>query len=312
MGSISAIRDETHCVLARLHGGLDAPFLTHRLLLVTPDDAEGYVVDLLSSEFQAILQSRAVGSTHAGRDVIEGALIDFERSGQPFRLMMAKNDERQPVSITKDDVMKLVDSGPIGLSGIKNVNNGPSAEKSLHERLYLLLHPDQQSGLANHYEFARTSAYVREPATCAPDWAARLDLGAIVSCGEEHLVCIQPSCGAIRLMSPTQFIFAPLVVDQARFEIVITSPEGKDICLKLNAQASLMRTARFVPDRASGTVRSIVRGTRRVFESTDNHEYVWVADLRTSFAQRMVHRIATNLSRIGLDEFEWQRRLSGG
>jgi hypothetical protein len=46
LGSIAAVRDETHRVLARFHAGLDAPFLTHRLLLVTPDDAEGYVVDL--------------------------------------------------------------------------------------------------------------------------------------------------------------------------------------------------------------------------------------------------------------------------
>ena len=40
LGSIAAIREETHRMLARFHRGLDSAFLTHRMLLVSPEDAE--------------------------------------------------------------------------------------------------------------------------------------------------------------------------------------------------------------------------------------------------------------------------------
>ena len=39
LGSIAAIREETHRMLARFHRGLDSAFLTHRMLLVSPEDA---------------------------------------------------------------------------------------------------------------------------------------------------------------------------------------------------------------------------------------------------------------------------------
>ena len=203
--------------------------------------------------------------------------------------------------------MKLVDLGPAGLSSIQNVG---IAENKLHERLYVLLEADHQSGLAKHYEFARASALVRESATCGIGWVPRLGLGTIVKNGEGYLICIQPLCDAVRLKGPTQFIFAPLTIDPAKFDVVVKSPEGVDTCLRLGAQASLIRTVTFAPDPRLGVIQASKKGDSRVFTGSEAQECVWIADLRTSFAQRMVHRIATNLSRIGLDEFEWQRRHS--
>ncbi|RYZ87169.1 MAG: hypothetical protein EOP04_12315, partial [Proteobacteria bacterium] len=37
--SLSVIREKTHTILQKMHKGLDAPFLTHRALIPTPDDA---------------------------------------------------------------------------------------------------------------------------------------------------------------------------------------------------------------------------------------------------------------------------------
>ena len=36
-------------------------------------------------------------------------------------------------------------------------------------------------------------------------------------------------------------------------------------------------------------------------------KYEWIGDLRSAIASRIVHQVTTQLSRVGLDEFEWQR-----
>jgi hypothetical protein len=308
LGSIASIRDETHRVLARFHPGLNAPFLTHRILLVTPDDAEGYAIDLLTSEFQSILKGRGVGRATAGRDVIYSALKEIEASGAQFLLMSARNSPNNPVVVTIDDLMKLIDIGPAGLADIPNVSGTKSAQDGLYQRAYLLLSDNIPAGLAAHREFARVSAHAREQGSVDPGWRAHLDLGSIVRAGDDYLVCIQPTCDASRLTAPAQFIFATLSINDSAFDVVVRDASGEEACLKLNAQASRIRTVSFAPDLDAGAVLSSIAADDFKFTSVDGEVFVWMCDLRTSFAQRFVHRIANNLSRIGLDEFEWQRR----
>jgi hypothetical protein len=310
LGSIASIRDETHRVLARFHPGLDAPFLTHRILLVTPDDSTDYAIDLLTSEFQSILHGRGVGRTNAGREAIHSALKEIEAAGGQFRLMRAKDSANNSVTVTINDLMKLVDSGPEGLSNIPNVAGGKNAQENLYQRIYLLLSDNIEAGLAAHHEFARVSAHKRERGSVAPAWRARLDLGSIVRAGDQYLVCIQPACDALRLYEPAQFIFATLSTNNNVFDVVVKNTTGEEICLKLNAQASKIRTISFAPDLESGAVLSSSMADDFNFSDVNNETFSWICDLRTSFAQRFVHRIANNLSRIGLDEFEWQRRHS--
>lgn len=307
--SIATIRDETHRVLARFHTGLDAPFLTHRILLDKPRDAEGYAVDLLSSEIVSLLQHRGIGSRYTGSDAIRLALTDRESQGSRFQLMTTNNSSENPKELSIDDLMELVDSGPSGLMKIHNVG---VKKNQLHERLYLLLTQDLEKGKAAHYEFARTSVRAREPGTVSSTYQASLDLGSIVLAQGRYLVCIQPSCDALRLSGETQFIFASLSCDSKwdSFDVVIKNIDDKDVGLKLNPKASKIMTASFCPNSDTGTVSSSIRGGVRKFMSTSGEEFTWICDLRTSFAQRFVHRIASDLSRIGLDEFEWQRSRS--
>ena len=307
LGCVAAIREETHHMLARFHPGLDAPFLTHRILLATPEDAEDYAVDLLSSELLAVLQGQVIGAEYADRRAIRLALTELKDQNVEFRLMTKKDSDEDPETITVDDLMKLVDAGPSVLEKISSVSVSP---KKLHERLYMLLSEDLKTGVALHNEFARVSAHAREQVLVDPDYRAKLSLGSIVREEDEYLVCIQPSCDALRLEKPTQFIFASLSIDPSSFDVIVRNSEGEDIRLKLNAQSSKIRTATFEPDQATGMVLSPVGNPVQTFRSVEDKSFVWMCDLRTSFAQRFVHRIANNLSRIGLDEFEWQRRHS--
>ena len=67
MASISAIRLDTHRVLARFHRRLDGPYLAHRALLKSPEDAEQFAIDLVSDEIRHVLESGRVGRQR-GRD----------------------------------------------------------------------------------------------------------------------------------------------------------------------------------------------------------------------------------------------------
>lgn len=308
LGCIAAIREDTHRVLARFHSGMDAPYLTHRILLSTPEDAEDYAVDLLGSEFLAVLEGRMIGARYAGRQAIQLALSELGAQNVVFRLMTAKASAKNAKTVTVEDLMKLVDSGPAGLARIPNVSGGRGQQDKLHERLYLLLSEDLENGIAVHHEFARASAHIREQAAVDSDYRATLGLGSIVRRGAEYLVCIQPSCDALRLRRTTQFIFASLTSANSVFDVVVREPAGANICLKLNAQASTVQTAPFDPDQNTGRILTVARESGQAFVSTAGEEFIWVCDLRTLFAQRFAHRIAQNLSRVGLDEFEWQRR----
>ena len=291
---------------------MDAPFLTHRVLLLTPDDAEEYAVDLLASEFLAILQGQGIGARYTGREAILLRLSELRDQEVTFRLMTKKDSEEGSRRMTVEELMELVDAGPPGLSEIPNVTSGRAQQEKLHERLYLMVADNLQSGICAHHEFARTSAHARERHIVAPEYSAKLTLGTIVHSNDEYLVCVQPACDAVRLQESTAFVFSRLVIDPNRFDVVVSNPVGTTVCLKLNPRASSVRTIDFAPDAASGTVVSASDSDEQTFVDVSGRRFTWICDLKTSFALRFSHRIANNLSRIGLDEFEWQRRHSPG
>ena len=305
---IAAVREETHRVLARFHRGMDVPFLTHRILLATPSDAEDYAVELVCSEVVAVLQREAIGPRYAGGDAIRLALAEREARGAEFRLMKAKDSAKDAKTITAEELMKLVNAGPNGLQEIA----GGGRQRGLHERVYLLLSQELADGRAAHYEFARVSACVRERAGVPAGYRPTLSQGTIVGEEGRYWVCIQPVCEAVRLEGPAKLMFAALCNSATTFDVVVKDVTGKEICLELNTQTSAMRTISFDPDPDSGTIRGVADNAIQTFRSRGDGEFVWLCDLRTSLAQRFVHRIANNLSRIGLDEFEWQRRASRG
>ena len=306
LGCIAAIREETHRILARFHRGLDSAFLTHRMLLISPDDAEAYAVDLLAAEFLAALEGREIGSIHAGRGAIEAALVELQEGGIKFRIMVARNAATSAKSVTAEQLMNLVDKGPEGLVDIPGLPSGQGPRDKLHERLYLLVSEHVNDGLAANREFSRVSAHARERALQGPKHRAKLDLGSIVRLGEEFLVCVQPTCDTLRLRGPTQFVFAELSEDEEEFDVVVKDLDDSEKCLRLNSKASAIRTAIFKPVADTGLVLATLGGGE--FSCNLGNRYSWLCDLKTSFAQRFVHRIAMDLSRVGLEEFEWQRR----
>ena len=209
-GSIAAIRRDTHRLLARFHSGLDAPFVSHRILLETPEDAEQFAVDLLNSELTVLLQDRAIGPRFAGKKAIRALLTELTSGGLDLRLMTRKNSEANPLVLSVGQLMHLVERGPAGLSDASGRQVGRNQMDQLHHRVELLFADNLETGGAVHREFSRLSSRAREQALVPANYRAKLDLGSVVRLHRCYLLCIQPRCDAVRLDGPTRFIFAPL------------------------------------------------------------------------------------------------------
>ena len=308
-GSIAAIRRDTHRLLARFHSGLDAPFVSHRILLETPEDAEQYALDLLCSELAVLLQDSDAGSRFAGKEAIRALLTELTSGGHALRLMRNRNSQANLQTLSVDELMHLVEQGPAGLDAVPHQQASTNKMNQLHHRVELLLSDDLEAGRAVHREFARLSSRAREKALVPAGYRAKLNLGSVVRLDRCYLLCIQPRCDAVRLDGPTRFIFAPLLKCHSRFDLIVNDGQEDDVPLRLDENAAKLRHYEFEPDPDT---RTVLTDSDAYFVDDQRHAFAWLCDLRDSVAQRFVQRIAASLSRIALDEFEWQRRHAKG
>ncbi|WP_211371927.1 hypothetical protein, partial [Marilutibacter maris] len=82
--------------------------------------------------------------------------------------------------------------------------------------------------------------------------------------------------------------------------------------LELNYQPKsyLCFSVEFAPDNAlQQVVATESEDGELYFESTSQERYYWIDQFRTPHAQRAVERFSSDLSRVGLTESEWLRRL---
>ena len=66
----------------------------------------------------------------------------------------------------------------------------------------------------------------------------------------------------------------------------------------------------FAPDPVLKKVISVEENGAEYFFDVSGQKYNWIDQLRTSHAQRAVELFASDLSRVGLTESEWIRRLN--
>ena len=304
LASIAAVRNDTHHLLGRFHPGLDGPYLSHRILSTYPDDAEDFAVRLVGAELTALLKRRTIGADFADARAFRLALERWTSNGLAPRLMKEVNNPNKTTrTLTVDEVMKLVQFGPEGLRCIAGVSND---RDKLHLRCSLLANGDYSDSEIAHREFAGLSSQARQCRLEPNDTQVKLDLGSIVCTEGKYLLCIQPRCDAIRLSASTEFLFARLDSGgNGSFELAVHHPEDGYVELSLDKKAVKTLKYKFIPDSKTGTVLCSEGG---IFKSAGRKSFIWICDLRDAVAQGFVDRIATDLSRVAQDDFEWQRR----
>lgn len=314
--SLTVLRNNTFRMIKLYNKELDQAFLTHRLLLPTPEDSKEQLVDIFADSVQALLHYNQVGDsvsitdvknwidtkeflktiTVAGKDVnINGAFIKTWAEHN-FTRAIAEQWESELTPDQENAAKREKDKLSKAISPLTN-------EVEINTK-------DIEFSVLTHHKS------IFKPSTILP----KLTLGAVVKgCKSgNYWVCIQQRCDSVRLTDLRRFLFLPLVVvTDNKFNFVTST----GIKLQLLKSSFNLRTIKFAATEGYDFVRASETDSKLIFEPVyrEGHEnyledkdesYEWILDLKDLHAQRIAHDFANQLSRVGLDESEWLRRRS--
>jgi hypothetical protein len=139
-----------------------------------------------------------------------------------------------------------------------------------------------------------------------------LQLGTILkkqnddSC--EWFLCLTPLCDCVRLKEESNFLFLHLYPGkESKFDIIIKTQDGTFETLIVKNEKMRTLTIPFKPTNGSDRINANYLENEWLVTSNSTN-YQWVGELRYTKALAIVHHVAANTSRVGLDEFEWLHR----
>lgn len=314
LASLSAVRDNTHRILSRFGPRLDPPYIAHRAMMEPPEEAAEHPVPLVAAEIEGVLAD----SPDIPPLIAESALaewldgLDGIRPGRTLEM---------DVSTFKTQLLDLL------TTGLSRHNSDEPMWKDLVDRLRNYrdreatsilsneLTDDETRGSESDLEFAVLTS-VRSQYD-APQPFLRLGTVVAIERNErtDYRLCIQPLCDSVRVKDKRVYPFLRLKERTADsehpFEIVVEDYDGYKR-LDVSLRAFEMEMISMKPDKERRVVLASRREGSWVFEAAGRNPPLvrWVADLKTDFAFRIANRFAAAVSRVGLTESEWLRRMA--
>lgn len=307
---LAEIKKNSRRILSKFSKELDPAFLTHLAMSLPMEDASEHITPLLVSEIEAVL-----------RDVLPTPLIskallyDWCRNvWQPGKHLdnLFKQDGSDKRAIAEAICIEGFEAARKRLSQIPNPINNKRTRKAAE----ILLESGEDN--ANHrfaHLMASRSFYgdaVRKPKV--------LKLGSIVYHAEDdtYLLCIQPLCDSVRIESDRRFLFVELAkvepspdTPDKRASHIVVQENGDPLELHYQPKSYRCRSVTFSPDPETKQVQTKPSGDEKsVFNDKSGYCYEWIDELKEAHAQRAVEKLAGDLSRVGLTESEWLRRLN--
>ena len=124
----------------------------------------------------------------------------------------------------------------------------------------------------------------------------------------EWFLCLTPLCDCVRLEEESNFLFLQLYSgNKSRADIIIKTQAGTFEPLIVKKEKMRTLTMPFKPTNGSDRINAN-RWRKEWRVKSNGTSYQWVGELRYTKALAIVHYVAANTSRVGVDEFEWLRR----
>jgi hypothetical protein len=324
LSAISDIRDKTHNILHRFNQSLDPAYLSHVLgLLSLPDMREqahevafDYAVDLISEELKSELQTSSKVKESLKKEIIEcwpEHIVPGNHRGY-FRLKIGADDS---VAFNFDEMKKLLTaSSDTELSEvlvtdlkIPEKEEISAIDRFKNEAVQLTINNDQPAPLL---ELCAIESSRRDVNTVASHIPVLKQGVVLKNPGTgKFFVCVQPLCDSVRLKGPSNFPLLRIRKDNSTFSHVL---RNKDNHLKLNIKPAPkeIRTYNFIPDGEKRTVRAVKEGDKFIFkgklEGSDQEiTFEWCGEFKQAVSQAIINGLAAQLSRVGIDTFEWLR-----
>jgi hypothetical protein len=312
MASITAIRRNAHQLLSRFPSSLDPAFVTQSIL-ICPEKASEQIVPLIASEIASILEDARIGELIEAKHLREWLDHRIES-----KLCNPPTNSRVTREEYKAGFEKMIEDGA-SKEKLKVL-----AEQHANFRNEIVPGDRKKVAKAITARLASTTIESTGDAKLAMLMSLRhryegakpqLSLGAVVANTHpkngvevtDYWVCLQPVCDSVRLKSNRSFPFVPLNLVDDTNEHVIVVEEGGDVrYLQGKYNPYLIEMIEFAPGQNEQVFAENLGG-RPTFTSMDGRNFTWIAELRPAHAQRIAHRVAVEVGRIGLVESEWGR-----
>ena len=308
LSGLAALRDRAHQVLATFDRSMDPAFLSHRLLLSNPDDAEGHVVDTLGAELLSILEEQ-----EAGKQVGEAAVVSWLH--QVGEVGVGGFTGQEKVGDSKLEAWQFLLTRGASMSSLSNsqVNEMRKNATEALGKLHAGNNPGRAAREANFrfaYLMKMKNVYTADP--------PKLSLGTVLRRENDgiYLFCLQPKCDSVRLMTKTAFPFLSLKLlsEGERFDLVVKDgleSDGLDkwVCLAVEPKTRNLVLPNFEPDGVLEVILAEKRcGGGLYFSDDKGAEYCWVSEMKDEHASKVVGDLSSNLARPGPNDSEWLRR----
>lgn len=297
--AVAAIRENLPGLLSSFSSEMDEGFVQHLILTGAPSDGASFLLDVLKSNLFEPVERHALlhkitdkDFLSAWREEYPAAIGAYGLKVEEFEDILWPGEFSRPI-LSDSKVEKLK----------KTVSQNATEAIRKFSRLCTV----------------RRDALTDTTFKALPD--CYLEYGAVVEREEQFYLCLLPKCDGVRL-KPEELLTAPLLKLK-----LCSNGESEHFCLYDQGEYKSFYTPKkrfwteielvpFTAEAGCDCIKAIPEKGQLVFSSSVTQsgskrkpvKYRWVAHLHDSFMLALHQKVFDNMSRLGTDQFEWNRR----
>lgn len=303
---ITAIRENTHRLLAIFDRELDVPFLAHRALIPDPNDAGEFFLDVFQDELGALMRNCGIKECVGGKKSSE------------WVTHVAGITEAQRASLSK----AVLDSSDNKIEDFsKSFEQKGQSRKKIADKVLQAIGGNSDASKAKERLAQLVSLYGAYIPPSVDE--QRMQLGVLVhdEQNKRYLMCLQPLCDSVRVTERTWYPFLILdeVIEEKKSK---NDPTSRDLFVQINQKNGVwlqttltpkkLVSFAYDPSRENGSPvwKPKIKDGVSVFEAMVGENVLnlsWIGEVKLGKAQRISSGIASRFHTLGIDEFEWQR-----
>ncbi|MBA3757155.1 MAG: hypothetical protein H0X02_13465 [Nitrosomonas sp.] len=319
IAAVTAVRQNTFQLLNLFSDQLDAAFVAHRIGLLTPEEAEEHFLHVIVSDLQEILESANIADNLNSDTLLSWAEDLNERNvlGEKFfDVTFPEARETLQFLLTSGlaalDRYKKEDGNlhPKAIACAKKHNG--SKRKDRKKRLTLMTEQFNTEAEESNLLWSNRTSIRHHYGEPAPFLSPGTIVQTVGGDKYEFLICVQQDCDCRRIpKAGKEFIFLPAArvsVDQANTGDIYFKVDTEWQEWKISTKGYDIQKIFFKPFYADDVVKACkINDCEWFFSNSERREYKWLGALKSLHIQRIIHRLAQNISRIGVIESEWYR-----
>ena len=295
LSSLSALRKATYSMLETLNTDFDEALLYHRILLTNPDKITDFCSDIIKDEILSHLEDSTIEHFFDKK-----AFSEFIKTNN-IALMVKETPDAEEADLAgnPEKLDAMLEKGYKSFFKANEQNliaNG--------DDLSLLIHNSKES-IMQSFSYYSTMSFTNEK--------PYLKLGCIVKKDEDYYLCIQPPCDSERIPklapdgkcgNPRNFLFLKLEKNNKKISLYVKEKDGFQ---GVQLRYKMIETFMFAGDN-KGFISLDDDGNYNTY-SIDSQSIClhYICCLKPMFAQKIANNFAANISRVGIDQFEWLR-----